>query len=294
MDLPDRVLEHLRQVIGQPDLTGTRYELGELIGRGGMGAVYRARDTVLDREVALKVLDGGAAVVTASAEARLLARLEHPSIVAVHEAGELPDGRAFFAMRKVEGDRLDAFLRAGPVLAARLSVFEKLCEAVGFAHSQGVVHRDLKPENIMVGRWGEVIVLDWGVALETGSAEPGVVVGTSRYMAPEQRSGGEVDGRADVYALGVLLEDLLLAGPPGRALRAIAAKARADRREDRYASAEALRRDVERFRDRLPVEAYAERPWEKALRFADRNRVLLLLVGSYVVVRVALFFLRPR
>ena len=296
MNLPDRVLEHLCDVVSQPDLSGTRYEIVELIGRGGMGSVYRARDTLLEREVALKVIDIPATGTDSLlGEARLLARLEHPGIVAVHDAGSLPDGRAFCVMRRVEGVRLDEFLHGSPALSERLNVFGKLCDAVAFAHSRGVIHRDLKPENVMIGPFGEVIALDWGGALwaARGDGGAGTVVGTLRYMAPEQARGGEVDTRADIYALGVLLEEMLHSPAP-RPLAAIAAKARSEHPDRRYPSVAEMAADVRRYQDRLPVSAYAERPWERAMRFADRNRILLLLVVTYIAVRVLMFFVGPR
>ena len=295
MNLPGRVLDHLCEAVSRPDLSGTRYVLLDLIGRGGMGTVYRARDTRLDREVALKVIDIPASeTAPVLEEARLLARLEHPGIVTVHDAGILPDGRAFCVMRRVEGVRLDEFPRGSPGMAERLAVFGKLCDAVGFAHSRGVVHRDLKPENVMVGPFGAVIVLDWGVALRTeaGGRGSATIAGTSRYMAPEQRIAAAVDSRSDIYALGVLLDELLPPRPP-RALAAIAARARSPEPAGRYPSVENLAEDVRRYQDRLPVSTYAETPWECAARFADRNRVLLLLVAAYVLVRVLLFFFRP-
>jgi serine/threonine protein kinase len=214
-----------------------------------MGTVYRARDTQLEREVALKVIETPAMDVQAVLdEARLLARLEHPGIVTVHDAGILPDGRAFCVMRKVEGVRLDSFPSASRSLSERLNVFGKLCDAVAFAHSRGVIHRDLKPENVMIGAFGEVIVLDWGVALwaAEGHGASGAVVGTSRYMPPEQRRGDAVDCRADIYALGVLLEQILPSHPP-RPVSAIAVKARSPEPADRYSSVAEMARDVGRY-----------------------------------------------
>jgi serine/threonine protein kinase len=165
--ISDAALRHLQEIADLPDLAGTPYEILETIGRGGMGTVYLALDRRLDREVALKVvqLPGNAAedVDRLLREARVLARLEHPGIVPVHDAGLLPDGRAFYAMKRVRGSRLDEHARAVP-LAERLRAFERICEAVAFAHAHGVIHRDLKPENVMVGSFGEVLVMDWGVA----------------------------------------------------------------------------------------------------------------------------------
>ncbi len=165
--LSDRTLAHLRRVAEMPDLAPTKYRLLEELGRGGMGTVYLAEDVMLERRVALKVVATGLSAPDAAErmlrEARILAGLEHPGIVPVHDAGALPDGRVFYAMKRVDGKRLDAL---APTLALpeRLRIFQRICETVAFAHARGVVHRDLKPENVMVGPFGEVLVLDWGVA----------------------------------------------------------------------------------------------------------------------------------
>jgi len=163
MDVSDSVLDHLRQVAVLPDLSGTRYELESEIGRGGMGVVYAARDCQLDRRVALKVLDSALA-----GEAQLIAGLEHPAIVPIYETGELPDGRAFYAMKLVAGARLDHYLAGSPSLGERLRVMRRVGEALAFAHTRGTIHRDLKPQNVMVGEFGEVYVMDWGVAAIAG------------------------------------------------------------------------------------------------------------------------------
>ncbi|HEY0554989.1 MAG TPA: serine/threonine-protein kinase [Thermoanaerobaculia bacterium] len=173
--ISDAALRHLREMADLPDLEGTPYEIVETLGRGGMGTVYLALDHRLDREVALKIVqlpgDSGEEVDRLLREARVLARLEHPGIVPVHDAGLLPDGRAFYAMKRVRGLRLDEHARAVP-LPERLRAFERVCEAVAFAHAHGVIHRDLKPENVMVGPFGEVLVLDWGVAKVRASPPP--------------------------------------------------------------------------------------------------------------------------
>src|SRR5881397_3038329 len=133
-----------------------------------MGVVWLAEDIQLDRRVALKVLylpeQSGDLEARLLREARILARLEHPGIVPVHDAGTLADGRVFYAMKYVQGLRLDQHLPALPAPADRLRVFQRICDAVAFAHSRGVLHRDLKPQNVMVGAFGEVLVMDWGVA----------------------------------------------------------------------------------------------------------------------------------
>lgn len=262
--LSDAALERLRRAASAPDFSATRYELLEPLAQGGMGTVYLGRDRELDREVALKVLraeevDPGVAERMLR-EARIIARLEHPGIVPVHEVGRLADGRVFYAMRLVRGERLDRHVAGGRALPELLRIFERLCETVAFAHAHGVIHRDLKPANVMVGPFGEVLVMDWGVAKAltpgapqaadrveaagTGAdAEPGAasalpaaaaaagpdpatahgtVLGTPGYMAPEQ-ARGEVEGvdeRTDVYALGAILYFFLNGRPPAPASEA--------------------------------------------------------------------------
>ena len=166
--ISDRAVERLKAVSRLPELAGTGYRLIEPIGRGGMGVVYRAEDTKLGRQVALKVLyaadESGELASRLVREAQVLARLEHPGIVPVHDVGVLEDGRLFYTMKLVRGHSLDEYLRAAHSLAERLRVFVRVCEAVALAHDRGVLHRDLKPANIMVGAFGEVLVMDWGVA----------------------------------------------------------------------------------------------------------------------------------
>ncbi|HET6900724.1 MAG TPA: serine/threonine-protein kinase [Vicinamibacteria bacterium] len=318
MSLSDATIARLAEVMEAPDLAGTRYELRGRVGRGGMGTVWRAFDRELGREVALKVMNGPdprpGGEARLRTEAQVLARLEHPGLVPVHDLGTLPDGRLFYAMKLVRGRRLDEHARDLVSAAARLRVFERICEAVAFAHAHGVIHRDLKPQNVMVGPFGEVLVLDWGVAKVLADAEPpavpavdppagravdvdaatltaaGTVLGTPGYMAPEQARGESAVGvAADVYALGALLSFLAGEDPP-RALAAVIARARAPRPEDRYASVTALQEDVARFLSDLPVSAYAERPLERARRLALKYRTPLVLVLAYLVMRALLAF----
>jgi len=286
--ISEPALDRLRAMFRAPDLAGTRYELVSELGRGGMGVVYLARDTALDREVALKIVDR---VHAGGREARVLARLEHPGIVPVHDFGELPDGRAFYAMKRVRGDRLDRWLAAGRDVAERLAVFLRVCDAVAFAHAHGVVHRDLKPENVMVGEFGEVLVLDWGIAQvpdAAGARAGDAIAGTPDYMAPEQARGdADADHRADVYALGGVLQ--AMSDRP--ALAAIAGKARARLPAERYQSVAALAADVQRFLAGRAVGAHRERIVDRLVRVGRRYRLPILLVMTYLVVRVLLLWL---
>lgn len=291
--LPDNTLAHLRDVAEWPELS-ERYEVTERLGRGGMGVVYAARDRVLDRDVAIKVLDApnpdAQLAERLREEARILGRLEHPGIVPVHDAGTLPDGRAFYVMKLVRGDRLDRALGAEASLGQRLERFLRICDAVSFAHAQGIVHRDLKPENVMIGSFGEVLVMDWGVATLLERDNDNVVVGTPGFMAPEQ-SRGVADARADVFALGAILT-AMLPTPIPRALGAIAARAQADSLDHRYATVSDLAADVVRFRDGQKVDAYRESPAERLARVYRRHRVPILLVLAYMAMRLVLLLWR--
>lgn len=273
MEVSDSILEHLRHVTSLPDLTGTRYELESEIGRGGMGVVYAARDRDLDRRVALKVLE-----VPLSGEAQLIARLEHPGIVPVFETGTLADGRGFYAMKLVSGARLDHYAAGEHSLGERLRVIRRVGEALAFTHSRGVIHRDLKPQNVMVGEFGEVYVMDWGVD---------AVGGTPGFRAPESI----LDQPSDIYSLGALLQFLLPASP-SPAVAAIAEKAMNGDRQLRYASVSAFLDDIDRFEQGLAVEAWTEPFWHRMQRFASRNAVLLWLLAAYTLAKFLLFFLR--
>ena len=231
-----------------------RYTLLAEIAGGGMGVIWRATDTALSREVAVKVLqdryalDSGAARRFAD-EARITAQLQHPAIPPVHDIGTLPDGRPFLAMKLIKGQTLDKLLHARPDVASErgrfVAVFEQICQAVAYAHAHGVLHRDLKPSNVMVGAFGEVQLMDWGLAkvlasqqrprpaddpeetqpgtlvvsLREGDAmftQAGSVLGTPSYMPPEQAIGAidQIDARSDVFGLGGILAAVLTGRPP--------------------------------------------------------------------------------
>ncbi len=315
--LSDDALSRLRSAASAPDLAGTRYRLLGEAGRGGMCTVFIAEDVALSRRVALKVLDvpddAGELAGRLTREARILAHLEHPGVAPVHDVGTLPDGRVFYAMKLVEGPRLDAFAAASATLPERLRVFQRIVEAVAFAHDRGILHRDLKPENVMVGPFGEVLVMDWGLAKaiseggddETGSnrgaAGPhtghGAVLGTPGFMAPEQARGevSELDARTDVYALGAILRSLTAkTSPMPKPLLAIAAKAMAQDKRDRYPSALALGGDVARYLDGRPVTAYPENVFQRAARLYDRHKAAFWLIATYLVVRGSILFVSRR
>jgi serine/threonine protein kinase len=312
--LSDETLRHLRAVADEPDLTGTKYQLLGAIGKGGMATVYAARDTELDRDVAVKVLstEDDALAERLLREARILAHLEHPGIVPVHDVGRLPDGRVFYVMKRVRGRRLDEFIE-GASRDERLRMFPRICDAVAFAHAHGVLHRDLKPANIMVGEFGEILVLDWGVAKlalpEPNAAAPhgqgegtahGTTVGTPGWMAPEQAGSASIDARSDVYGLGAILHFLLFNRPPGtatlaqrpagmpRRLHAILRCALAPDPSHRYASVSALSDDVQRYLAGASVAAYREPAIERAVRFAWKYRTPIALILGYVLIRVLL------
>ncbi len=237
MEISDSLLDHLRHVAPIPDLAGTRYVLEDEIGRGGMGVVYAVHDCDLDRRVALKVIDS-----TFAGEAQLIARLEHPAVVPIYETGVLPDGRCFYAMKLVAGTRLDGYAAGAASLAERLRVVRRVAEVLAFAHHQGVIHRDLKPQNVMVGEFGEVYVMDWGIE---------GVAGTASFRAPESC----LDLRSDIYSLGALLW-FLLPESSSPALRAIAAKAMSPDPVLRYPGAAEFLADIDRFEQGQAVEAW--------------------------------------
>jgi serine/threonine protein kinase len=324
--LNDSALERLRAAADAPDLEGTRYRLIGKLGQGGMGGVFRVEDCTLEREVALKVInlgDGGSALsARLLQEARVIAKLEHPGIVPVHDAGVLPDGRPYYTMKLVQGKRLDELVGDVGGLSDRLRIFLRICDPVAFAHAHCVLHRDLKPANVMGGPFGEVLVMDWGLSkllaavafdgdktsapqnLPSASAVPGIgtahgcVLGTPGYMAPEQRDGeAALDQRADIYSLGAILQFLLQNAQPQpipRALAAICRKAMEQDRSRRYTSVSELSADVAHFLDGLAVAAYPEGPLGRAWRWVGRNRTWILLLLAYMITRALLIFFRPR
>src|SRR5215472_8399745 len=199
-----------------------RYEIMELVGRGGMGVLYRARDAVLERDVAFKMmlLDFTADQTARDRfqrEARAVARLQHRNVVTIHELGEV-EGTPYIVMEFLTGRDLDAILKSETTLtlAQKLDVVIQLCEGLGYAHEQGIVHRDIKPGNVRLLEDGTVKILDFGIAkfAQSSITQSGTIMGTPSYMAPEQVMGQPIDGRADLFSAGVLLYELLAGHKP--------------------------------------------------------------------------------
>ena len=318
--LSDSVVAGLQAEMQVPDLGGLRYSIVRYVARGGMGTVWLAEDTVLKRGVGLKVLD---LVVPADdlaarllQEARILAGLEHPGIVPIHEAGTLADGRAFYCMKYVEGQTLSQHI-VDKTLPNKLRLLERIAEPLDFAHGRGFIHRDLKPENIMVGAFGEVLVMDWGLAKAVGPdliagnetaarMQPvqnsfkvtgrGDVLGTPGYMSPEQARGdAPTDHRTDIFSLGAILWFMLTGSAPGeqvqaasrlpRPLRAICGKAMAADPGARYPSAGEMTTDIARYLNGEPVSAYRESLLERGNRILARHRTAVILVTAYLLMR---------
>ncbi len=286
-----------------------RYLVRSVLGRGGMGLVYLAEHEALGTTAAIKVLPDAWVSPERRArfarEARTLARLTHPFIARLYEADSLPDGTPYFVMEFVEGETLtDYCLRRNLALDDRLHVFRDVCEAVQYAHQQAIVHRDLKPSNVLVGPDSSVRLLDFGIAANLDQLEDGTVtrtrVMTPAYAAPEQAAGGPIGVYTDVYALGVILFELLTGRRPGapaherpsRAVKhgsaphpppGVSSSAWADLDEislkaahpdpaRRYASVEGLIRDIDHFLHGEPLEARPDGLVYRAGKFARRHR----------------------
>jgi serine/threonine-protein kinase len=289
-----------------------------------MGVVYLAFDEQLERRVAIKTLDiaNVSAALTARLrrEAQLLGQLEHPGIVTVHDFGCDADETHYYVMRYVDGQTLEEYAPSISSVAARLRLLLRICEPVAFAHARGVIHRDLKPSNIMIGRFGEVWVLDWGLAVtdpagptERGESvaapaplkrmtQAGTILGTPGYRAPEQEHRcGEITSAVDIFALGAVTAYLLthrhpevdasldLGGVPAP-LRAIIRKACAADPLERYASVLEFAGDLGRHLDGERVLSYDE-PWFATMRrWVQRYRFVIALLAAYLALRVLLGF----
>ncbi len=288
------------------DASPARYAVGALLGRGGMGVVYAARDNALGRDVAFKELrpdlvDNALAAARLAREAAITSRLDHPGIVAVHDVGTLADGRPFYTMRLVRGQTLARAAADASTPDGRRQLVRRVlaaADAVAAAHDAGIVHRDLKPANILIGAHGETQVVDWGLATptaaaaarwsdlpETGGHGP---VGTDAYMAPEQARGDPPEPRHDVWSLGVTLSRVF-----GEAddlpveIAAIVARAVAREPQHRYPDAAAFADDLLRWFEGRRVLAFAYTPGD-LLRRTLRAYRLPLLVGAVGLAAVGL------
>ncbi len=322
------------------DAPEVRYVIGEVIAVGGLGVIRAADDRRLGRPVALKLLRERTpeAEQRLLAEAAIIARLEHPSIIPVHDVGRFASGEPFYCMKLVEGGSLGAAIAARPHLGERLSLVERVlatADAIAHAHRQGILHRDIKPANVLIGAHGETVVIDWGLAKDirkpavaptrdraprerddAAATESGTIVGTLRYMAPEQARGEDIDARSDVFALGGLLFQVLAGVPPypdlERAdlvsrvvagehddpsmhakdvpveLAAIVARAMAPRPADRYDDAAAFAADLRRFLTGHLVDAHRYRASEVLGRWLRRHRGSVAVATAAFVALLAL------
>jgi serine/threonine protein kinase len=300
-DAVERAAEEERRVRAEIERRLPDLELLELLGRGGMGYVYRARQKQLDRVVALKVVapDAGTQADFAerfAREAQALARLNHPNLVTVYDYGQ--DGPfGWLIMEYVDGSNLRDLIRAGRLEPAEaLALVPKICDALQFAHDQGVVHRDVKPENILLDRHGQVKIADFGLAKLVGTPAAVIaltgsqqVLGTLRYMAPEQLERPlEVDHRADIYSLGVVFYEMLTGeipmgrfDPPSRCSAASAAlddvvlHALAKEPGRRYQRASEVKSDLESVErgERAPLAAAHGEPAQREHAPGDSGTV---------------------
>ncbi|MBI4618117.1 MAG: SUMF1/EgtB/PvdO family nonheme iron enzyme [Planctomycetes bacterium] len=298
-----------------------RYLHGRELARGGMGAVFKVLDPELERDVALKVVLPGAEPSAYElrkflAEARITGQLEHPNIVPVHELGRTPEGRPYFTMKLVRGRSMAQAIRelrgknddAIRARAGFLAAFLKVCDAMAFAHSRGVIHRDLKPANVMLGEYGEVLVMDWGLArvrgvddpesdarlsssvatlrsastADPGATKSGMVLGTPAYMPPEQAAGeiAAIDERSDVYSLGAILYEVLTLSPPHTGSNAAAILARIAEGKIEPPSARAPELSVPRELEAVILKAMALDPGARYQKVEDLAAEISAYLGG--------------
>ncbi|MCK6547837.1 serine/threonine-protein kinase [Myxococcota bacterium] len=287
-----------------------RYSIGGELGRGGMGRVHAAFDPLLGREVALKQArdDAPAAEARLLAEARITARLDHPGIVQVLDAGHDASGRPYYAMRVVRGQSLADVVASAAPGRERLTLLRPLLaaiEAVAHAHARGIVHRDLSPTNVRIDAHGVVLVMDWGLAASVeDAARGGTTCGTAGYRAPELERGLASGPAADVFSLGALVHFALTGRPPSTIalpgwvpaeLRSIVARALATDAAARYPDASALEDDVAAFLDGRPVSAHVDRLRDKLARRVRKSPLAAAWVtGAALVVGIVVAALAVR
>jgi tRNA A-37 threonylcarbamoyl transferase component Bud32 len=299
------------------------YELLEEIARGGMGVVWKARQSTLNRDVALKLIRAGALasrdeVARFLREAEAAANLQHPNIVAIHEVGE-HDGQHYFSMDLVNGRDLAALLADGPLAPQRAARYVKIiAEAIHFAHQRGTLHRDLKPQNVLIDAADQPRITDFGLAKimkdDSQLTQSGVVMGSPSYMPPEQAAGrtGDIGPASDVYSLGAILYELLTGRPPFRGATAMATlrdvmesepasprRLKADIPPDleticlkclekspaaRYSTARALAEELDRFLKGEPIQARPASVVRKAVTWARRHPRALATLATYAIV----------
>jgi serine/threonine protein kinase len=226
-------------------LFGGRYEIMGVLGQGGMGAVYKARDRELDRLIALKVirpeLATDPAILLRFKQELILSRnVTHKNVVRIFDLGEA-EGIRFISMEYVDGEDLRTILRRQGKFppAEAIAVVEQVCRALDTAHSEGVIHRDLKPQNIMRDQHGRIVVMDFGLARslgESGMTQTGAIVGTMEYMSPEQAMGSALDQRSDIFSVGLIFFELLTGKAPYQADTAIASLMKRTREEAQSAA----------------------------------------------------------
>jgi serine/threonine protein kinase len=288
-----------------------------------MAAVWLAEDAALHRHVAVKILDlvepEGDLASRLLREAEILASLEHPGIVPVHDAGTLSDGRVFCCMKYVQGETLEQHARGLESVSEGLRLILRIAEPLAFAHSKGVLHRDLKPGNVMIGPFGEVLVMDWGLAKRINAPSPNQatflsappdaaradlpatgVVGTPGFMPPEQARGEAASQRSDIFSLGAVMAFTLASSAPKSLdslpppLRSICEKAMAPDPALRYESVEALASDISKYLEQAPVSAYRENLWERTARLSNRHATAIVLIVAYLLMRGLLILFAKR
>lgn len=317
-----------------------RYQVHGIVAEGGQGRIFRAKDLQLERIVALKELrtPGGELETRFVREARITARLQHPAIVPVYEAGRWPSGEPFYAMKLVAGRSLARFIDSLQTLAERLAALPHVltvAEAIAYAHGQRIIHRDLKPSNVVVGEFGETVVVDWGLCKDLDRTEPhqtepnadssallgseytqiGTVMGTPAYLPPEQALGKAVDERADVYALGAMLYQLLSGKPPYQGktgqdvlqkmlkeepaplnrlqpgvpeeLLTIVSRAMKREPDHRYPSAREFAEDLKHFMSGQLVGSHQYTVWQRMRRFSRQYRAPLRVAAVALAALVA-------